>query len=701
MAIPTSDTGRRSAVHRLTFYALRSLFRILPVRQGTRDSIRAWFLDRFPNVRPDPSKGLHRAQSLRRATVHSGGRALGYVDRHDAPLPRPLPATLVTFYLPQFHSIPENDKWWGKGFTEWTNVSRALPQFEGHAQPRLPGDLGFYDLANPHTMRSQAELAASYGIGAFCFYYYWFSGKTLLDGPLLNWLDDRSITLQFCLCWANENWSRRWDGRENDILIAQRHGAEDDLSFIANIAPYLRDTRYLRVDGKPLLLVYRPQLLPDPKGTANRWRQWCRANGIGEIHLAYVQSFERPDPRDLDFDSAVEFPPNMSKATDVTSSRRLINPGYRGQALDWRDLAESHISRPAPPYPLFPGVNCGWDNEPRRAGAGRSFVHSTPNIYREWLLSAIAKGRSIAPPQQKLVFINAWNEWAEGAVLEPDSRLGYAWLQATRSALGSTAGRAGAGSRAGSSICVVLHAWHLEPLPEILDAISACDLGARLVITTAHEKEPGIRRLLDQTRTTATILTQENRGRDVLPFLRALYPLLEDGTSLVLKLHAKKSAHRSNGDEWRRSMIGTLLNPNDVNALVTAFEENRKLGLLVPEPHLLPLDEYMGANRTNVEYLKRRLGLDETPGRQHQFPSGSMYWARLDALRAILDAHLDEFEFEPEEGQTDGTFAHAIERIVAEAVRHRGYEVASWPGHERGKHADSTRRYPYADRGLT
>ncbi|HLM53855.1 MAG TPA: glycoside hydrolase family 99-like domain-containing protein, partial [Pseudoxanthomonas sp.] len=294
---------------------------------STRDRLRQRFLDRYSSLVPPAPRGQPPTDGarVRRPYVRSDERAIGYVPYSKGELPDPLPATLVAFYLPQFHTIPENDEWWGKGFTEWRNVTRALPQFEGHHQPRLPGDLGFYDLRNVEVMREQARLAKEYGIGAFCFYFYWFGGKTLLETPLRNWLNDPTIDFPFCLCWANEKWTRTWDGRGDEILIDQRHSPEDEIAFIKYIADYFRDPRYLRVGGNPLLLIYRPQSLPNALASSHRWREWCRLNKIGELHIAYVESFERPVPKQIGFDSAVEFPPNLMSLGSCATRHVLIN----------------------------------------------------------------------------------------------------------------------------------------------------------------------------------------------------------------------------------------------------------------------------------------------------------------------------------------------------------------------------------------
>ncbi|MEW9625027.1 glycoside hydrolase family 99-like domain-containing protein [Rhodanobacter geophilus] len=682
----------RDFAKRCLFVVLRAGFRFIPMPTATRDRLRQRFLERHAGLMPSGPRGQASAnRSARRPLLHAGGRAIGYREPHSAPLPDPLPATLVAFYLPQFHPIPENDHWWGDGFTEWRNVTRALPQFEGHAQPRLPGALGFYDLRLPDAMRQQMALAREHGIGAFCSYFYWFGGKTLLEQPLQQWLVDTSLDLPLCLCWANENWSRRWDGRGDQVLIAQQHSPEDDLAFISHIAPYLRDTRYLRTGGKPLLLVYRPGLLPDPAATAATWRRWCATNGLGEIHLAYVQSFDNIDPRSIGFDSAVAFPPNNTSLQPITARQRLINPEFRGDVLDWRELASEALTRADPDYPLHPCVNPGWDNEPRRSGAGRVFVHASPRGYCGWLRHAIAAARRREPGNTSpLVFINAWNEWAEGAVLEPDMRLGHAWLHATRAALSTP-------TLASTRPCAVIHAWYPEVLGELLDALRASTLDWRLVVTTAPECAAAVRSVLDSSGLAHELVVIENRGRDILPFLHVADHLLDEGVDAVLKLHTKRSTHRADGKDWRQELVTRLLAPERAPRLAAAFDTDPSLGMIAAEGHIQPLGHYLGANRETLDYLAVRIGMD-APCDSDEFVAGSMLWVRLAALRPLLDAQLEIQAFESEHGQIDGTLAHAVERLFASTARHAGFHVAD--AATLCGEPQVRRDYPYAKRDL-
>ncbi len=670
-------TPVRSIGKTIVFNALRLGFRLVPMSEAARDRLRQRFLDRYSHLVPAGPRGRTGTRAERRLRVRVGEQAIAHVPYRQQALPSPLPATLVAFHLPQFHPIPENDAWWGAGFTEWRNVARALPQFEGHVQPRLPADLGFYDLRNADTLRDQARLAREYGIGAFCFYFYWFSGKTLLEQPLRQWLQDPSIDLPFCLCWANENWSRRWDGRSDDILIAQQHSAEDDLAFISHVADYLRDPRYLRVEGRPLLLVYRPDLLPDARQTAQRWREWCRSNEVGEIHLSYVQGFERPDPRDIGFDAAVEFPPNLSNPRNLTADQTLLNPRYEGQVLDWRELASEYASRALPDYPLYPGVNAGWDNEPRRSGNGRVYLHAAPRRYRDWLQATISGRLAGAPARDRLVFINAWNEWAEGAVLEPDASLGHAWLEATRQALvGAAARHKPSPTGNAARHCAIIHAWHVDAFDELLSSIKATGIDWRLVVTTAADRLDAVRSCLSGHGLQAEVEVVENRGRDILPFLHVANRLLDEGVDVVLKLHTKRSPHRADGDDWRRELVERIASPERASAISRAFQRDPGLGLVGPEGHLQPMASYWGDNADTVTHLCARMGVPAPDEGKDAFIAGSMFWIRLEALRPLLDAPLHASEFEPELAQLDGTLAHAIERIVALAVLHARYRVA-------------------------
>jgi len=344
---------------------------------------------------------------------------------------------LIAFFLPQYHTIPENDRWWGKGFTEWTNVTKARPNFEGHYQPRLPSDLGYYDLRVGEVMEQQAELAKKYGIHGFCYYYYWFGGKRLLDMPLERMLKTGKPNIPFCLCWANENWTRKWDGLNDKILIEQQHSDEDDRAVIIDIMRYMQHPNYIRINGKPLLFVYRISLFPNIKRTAKIWRDLCRKEGIGEIYLAMVESFEHSKENvglENSFDASVEFPPhNMSSPIKPTGM--LLNPDYAGTVSDYREIVLKYSLKEKPGNVCFRTVMPSWDNTARQQDNSYIFANASPGAYQAWLETALDLTHEQNLGDERIVFINAWNEWAEGNYLEPDRRFGHGFLEATRNAI--------------------------------------------------------------------------------------------------------------------------------------------------------------------------------------------------------------------------------------------------------------------------
>ena len=241
----------------------------------------------------------------------------------------------IALYLPQFHPIPENDTWWGKGFTDWNNVINAQPQFAGHHQPQLPGELGFYDLRLNEIREQQAQLAREHGLHGFCYYYYWFQGRRILERPLDMMLDSGSPDFPFCICWANENWTRSWDGLEADVLLQQEHTEASDLAFIQDVLPILKDQRYIRINGAPLLLVYRVSLLPAPARTSAQWRQACREAGLETIHLCAVETAGTPEPQTIGFDSSAQFPPHNLQTRRSEATADDLNPHFTGQIHDY------------------------------------------------------------------------------------------------------------------------------------------------------------------------------------------------------------------------------------------------------------------------------------------------------------------------------------------------------------------------------
>lgn len=342
-------------------------------------------------------------------------------------------AKVIAFYLPQFHAFPENDKWWGKGFTEWTNVARAIPRFDGHYQPRIPRDLGFYDLTDDHTMRRQIDLAKAAGLEGFCFYYYNFDGKRLLERPLERFLADPTLDMRFCIMWANENWTRRWDGAEAEVLMEQRHTGETTEQLVDDFARHMRDPRYITADGRPIVIIYRPNVIPDAAAVVKQWRTIFREkHGLNPI-LLMVQAFGSEDPAEYGFDGAIEFPPHKlhHRVVPANDEVRIYDPSMTGQIFRYRDFVAASLSFRAPDYPLIKTIFPSWDNEARRQGKGMSTTGSTPAAYGYWLEKTIRYARSNRAFGEPFVFINAWNEWAEGTYLEPDIHFGGAYLNET------------------------------------------------------------------------------------------------------------------------------------------------------------------------------------------------------------------------------------------------------------------------------
>ena len=368
-------------------------------------------------------------QQTTKGSYHKDSVAYKTYDKHAIDM------KLIAFYLPQYHPIKENDKAWGKGFTEWTNVSKALPQFDEHYQPRLPGELGHYDLRLLDVQKRQIELAKNYGLHGFCYHYYWFNGKKVLEKPLEQLLAHPELDFPFCVNWANENWTKKWDGLDNDVILYQEYSKKDDLDFIKDVSRMFKDPRYIHIDGKPLLMIYRPAHFPDIEKTVKRWRKWCLKNGIGEIYLMMTHSFEQINPNDVGFDGATEFYPNSIPVQSIKEDLTFFNEHYEGLVYDYKELKEISNSFQTPDYDKYRSLCPSWDNEARKPGKGTTYHNATPTLYQEWLENLCRYTEKNFDKEKRLIFINAWNEWGEGAYLEPDQKFGYGYLNATRQAL--------------------------------------------------------------------------------------------------------------------------------------------------------------------------------------------------------------------------------------------------------------------------
>jgi glycosyltransferase involved in cell wall biosynthesis len=417
--------------------------------------------------------GVYAKRPLQEATI-SGEIARFSRPGGDFEAWEPLPAGaalkawVLAYYLPQFHRIPENDAWWGRGFTEWTNLNRGSPRFAGHYQPRTPRDLGHYSLDDPDAMRRQIEMARGAGLHGFVFYFYWFNGHRLLERPVERFLDDRSLDMPFCLLWANENWTRRWDGFDDEVLISQDYRPVEDEDLIRTFGRHFADPRYIRLQGRPVLMIYRPGLIPDAPETIRRWRGLFHTLCSEDPILIMGQGFDATDPREFGLDGAIEFPPHK-----LTANLPKINDD-----LEWLDMeAKTHVvsyqatvavslGEPRPPYPLIKTAVPSWDNDARREGCGLMLHGSTPAAFGQWVSALVEQAQANPVFGQPIVCINAWNEWAEGAYLEPDLHYGAAYLNALARAVSRDAAAADRGK-----ILLVGHDAHRHGAQTLLLAL--------------------------------------------------------------------------------------------------------------------------------------------------------------------------------------------------------------------------------------
>ncbi len=602
---------------------------------------------------------------------------------------------LITFYLPQFHTFPENDQWWGKGFTEWTNTKKAKPRFPNHYQPRTPhADIGYYDLANVNTLKHQVALAKAHGISAFCMYYYWFDGKKLMEKPVEILLAHPEIDFNFCLCWANENWTRTWDGQEKSVLIQQNYSEENDVKFIADLKRYLDDPRYLRCNGRPVVIVYHAKILPDPERTFKTWRQWCRKNGVGEIQIWSCRTFVKDGEykKPIQADREVEFPPHMVSALEMFYPAKFEAYEDNGFYYDYskiiRDVKHGKTMADRSPYPIYRCAMLGWDNSCRRAAGYSVWQYFSLDSYHYWLRRAIEYTKKHFIAKERFVFINAWNEWAEGTYLEPDEKYGYASINATTRALCNLPAHPeyevlqpyDGKIQSPGKILIHFHCFYPELIDEFIGYFNNMPFAYDSVITTTSRNdkkkiESALKRQLMVKCQKLKIVVTANHGRDVAPFFESCAKIVND-YDFVGHFHTKRSLSVCWGEEWRHYLLDNMLgSPEQITAVFRRFQRDSKLGIYFP-PVYPAMRNYINweKNKERCEELLCRMSLKVNLPPKPVFPVGQMFWAKTKAVgKLFTDAGINKNNFEQENNQISDTLAHAMERIWTYVAAGNGY----------------------------
>ena len=556
----------------------------------------------------------------------------------------------IALYLPQFHSIKENDKWWGKGFTEWTNVKKAMPLYKGQYQPRIPrceyDYLCYYNLTNPDTIKKQVELAKSHGIYGFGIYYYWFSGKRLLEKPLDIIINHKEINFKFLLIWANENWTKKWDGKNNEILIKQEYKEKDPKDFINDIKKYLLDLRYIKMKEKKVIGIYEPFKIPNFNKTISIWRRQSRKLGIGELFiLICLNHYKINDFQNLNiFDGAYEFPPRDSLGYKINNK-----PYFLYTATLYKDQNFININGN---FFVFRGSMLEFDNTPRKKNSVIFENYSPEQIYMI-NKKIITWTREKYNKDDRFIFINAWNEWGEGTYLEPDNKYGFASINSLSKALFNFPYIENnlniSKFNINSSILVLAYIYNETLIKEIIDKTNNIPMNFDIyfLINNLVKKEIIEQNIYNYSKVKKfEIINYENNKNNITSIVVILKYIIKNYKYLC---HIQDQIYKYNylNDDLKNYLLNNLLgNTNIIKEIINDFEYNFKLGFIFPEIYYKILLQYgempLRLDKIKMKYLFKKLFNGFKFGSKIVIPVGNMFWSKTKAIYPFFEKKIDK-----------------------------------------------------------
>ena len=592
----------------------------------------------------------------------------------------------IALYLPQFHLIKENNEWWGMGFTEWYNVRKSSPLYNGHHQPRIPGDsikyLGYYDLSDVETIKKQVNLAKEHGIYGFGIYYYWFSGKRLLEKPLDIFIKNKEIKFNFFLIWANEDWTRRWNGYEGKILIKQMYKEYDSYNFIKDIKKYIIDERYIKIDNKPIIGIYEPKKILSLSTTILNWRKESKKIGLGEIYiLVCLNNYGLNEMKELKlFDAVYEFSPRDSLKYSTKYFPYLLYMMTLYKNLDYVNITND--------FPLYRGCMVEFDNSPRKKRDPAIYENYSPEQFFMINKKIIEWTRKNYNEKNRFIFINAWNEWGEGTYLEPDRKYGYASINSLSKALFNKSSikintDLFYSNIRSSSIAIQVHLYYDHLINEIINKTNNIPIKFDLFISLNSLNKKNYLYNLIKKNSKANqfeIEILENKGKYFMPFLIQMKNKIKK-YKYICHIHTKKSLYLNVEENWRKYLLNNLLGNKDIiSEILTDFKNNDKLGFVFPENYYKIIFQFEDKlNRLNIlrinYVMKKYFGkfINLRISKKLELPLGNMFWAKVDSIFQIFEKEFqNDIKNEIEQKQKKNAI-FIMERLLLVIVKLNGY----------------------------